>query len=95
MLDQRRTATLFALDQGLRRSRLAQNAGRLNFLLRDLKDSKTDHFGRDLGAPPAATAIDGHREGASTTSRAASISTTSCSRTARRNPEAVKQLERI
>jgi general secretion pathway protein K len=57
-LDQRRSGTLFALDQGLQIA-LGAEAWAADFLKRDLQDSQTDHFGETWARPLPPLPIEG------------------------------------
>ncbi len=57
-LDQRRSATLFALDQGYEIA-LGAEAWAADFLKQDLQDSKTDHFGETWAQPLPPLPIEG------------------------------------
>ena len=95
MLDQRRTATLFALDQGYEIA-LGAEAWAADFLLRDLKDSKTDHFGETWARPLPPLPIDGGTvEGRLDDQQGRFNLNNLVFADGTTNPEAVKQLERI
>ena len=55
MLEQRRSAKLFALDQAFQIA-LGAEAWAADFLKRDLQESQTDHFGETWARPLAAAA---------------------------------------
>jgi general secretion pathway protein K len=57
-LDQRRTGTLFALDQGYEIA-LGAEAWAADFLKQDMQDSQTDHFGEVWARPLPPLPIDG------------------------------------
>jgi general secretion pathway protein K len=57
-LDQRRTGTLFALDQGYEVA-LGAEAWAADFLKKDLQDSQTDHLGETWARPLPPLPIDG------------------------------------
>lgn len=57
-LDQRRSATLFALDQGYEIA-LGAEAWAADFLKQDMQDSKTDHFGETWAQPLPPLPIEG------------------------------------
>jgi general secretion pathway protein K len=57
-LDQRRSGTLFALDQGLQIA-LGAEAWAADFLKRDLQESQTDHFGETWARPLPPLPIEG------------------------------------
>jgi len=57
-LDQRRSGTLFALDQGLQIA-LGAEAWAADFLKRDLQDSQTDHLGETWARPLPPLPIEG------------------------------------
>jgi len=57
-LDQRRTGTLFALDQGYQVA-LGAEAWAADFLKKDLQDSQTDHLGETWARPLPPLPIDG------------------------------------
>jgi general secretion pathway protein K len=58
MLDQRRSATLFARDQGFEIA-LGAEAWAADFLKKDREDSQTDHFGERWARPLPPLPIDG------------------------------------
>jgi len=58
LLDQRRSGTLFALDQGYQIA-LGAEAWAADFLKRDLQDSQTDHLGETWARPLPPLPIDG------------------------------------
>ena len=96
MVDQRRSANLFALDTGYEVA-LGAEAWAADFLRKDAQESQTDHLGETWAKPlpplPSAKASVSSKAG-SKTCRAASTSTVSSSRDGTTNPKAVKQLER-
>ena len=61
-LDQRRSATLFALDQAYEVA-LGAEAWAADFLRQDKQDSKTDHFGEAWAQAPSAAAARRWRHG--------------------------------
>jgi general secretion pathway protein K len=95
MLDQRRTATLFALDQGLEIA-LGAEAWAAEFLQRDLQESQTDHLGEKWAKPLPPLPIEGGTvagrledlQGRFNLNNLVFADGTT-------NPEAVKQFERI
>lgn len=58
VLDQRRTGTLFALDQGYQVA-LGAEAWAADFLVQDLQDSKTDHLGEIWAQPLPPLPVEG------------------------------------
>lgn len=58
VLDQRRTGTLFALDQGYQVA-LGAEAWAADFLVQDRQDSKTDHLGEIWAQPLPPLPVDG------------------------------------
>ena len=75
-LDQRRSATLFALDQSLEIA-LGAEAWAADFLKQDLQESQTDHLGETWARPlPRCRSMAAPSKVVSRTCRAASTSTT-------------------
>lgn len=95
MLDQRRSATLFALDQGYEIA-LGAEAWAADFLRRDAQESKTDHLGETWAKPlPPLPIEDGVVEGRLEDQQGRFNLNNLAFHDGTRNPEAVKQLERI
>jgi general secretion pathway protein K len=94
-LDQRRTATLFALDQGYEIA-LGAEAWAADFLQQDLKDSKTDHLGETWAQPMPPLPIEGGAvEGRLEDLQGRFNLNNLVFADGTTNPDAVKQLERI
>jgi general secretion pathway protein K len=95
MLDQRRTATLFALDQGFEIA-LGAEAWAADFLRRDAQDSKTDHLGEVWARPLPPLPIEGGTvEGRLDDQQGLFNLNNLVFADGTTNPEGVKQLERI
>lgn len=95
MLDQRRSATLFALDQGYEIA-LGAEAWAADFLRRDAQESKTDHLGETWAKPlPPLPIEDGVVEGRLEDQQGRFNLNNLAFHDGTTNPEAVKQLERI
>lgn len=95
MLDQRRSATLFALDQGYEIA-LGAEAWAADFLRRDAQESKTDHLGETWAKPlPPLPIEDGTVEGRLEDQQGHFNLNNLAFRDGTTNPDAVKQLERI
>ena len=95
MLDQRRTATVFALDQGYEIA-LGAEAWAADFLRRDMQDSKTDHFGEAWARPLPPLPIEGGTvEGRLDDQQGLFNLNNLVFPDGTTNPDAVKQLERI
>ena len=95
MLDQRRTATMFALDQGYEIA-LGAEAWAADFLVRDLRDSKTDHLGETWARPMPPLPIEGGTvEGRIDDQQGRFNLNNLVFPDGTTNPAAVKQLERI
>lgn len=95
MLDQRRSATLYALDQGYEIA-LGAEAWAADFLRRDAQESKTDHLGETWAKPLPPLPIEaGTVEGRIEDQQGRFNLNNLSFRDGTTNPEAVKQLERI
>lgn len=95
MLDQRRSATLFALDQG-QLVALGAEAWAADVLRQDLQDSKTDHLGETWAKPLPPLPIDGGTvEGRLEDMQGRFNVNNLVHADGTTNPEAVKQLERL
>jgi general secretion pathway protein K len=94
-LDQRRSSTLFALDQGYEIA-LGAEAWAADFLRKDMQDSKTDHLGETWARPLPPLPIDGGTvEGRLEDLQGRFNLNNLVHADGTPNPEAVKQLERI
>jgi general secretion pathway protein K len=94
-LDQRRSSTLFALDQGYQIA-LGAEAWAADFLRKDMQDSKTDHLGETWARPLPPLPIDGGTvEGRLEDLQGRFNLNNLVHADGTTNPEAVKQLERI
>jgi len=94
-LDQRRSGTLFALDQGLQIA-LGAEAWAADFLKRDLQDSQTDHFGETWARPLPPLPIEGGTVEGRLEDMQGRFNLNNLIHTdGTPNPTAVKQLERI
>jgi len=94
-LDQRRSGTLFALDQGFLIA-LGAEAWAADFLKRDLQDSQTDHFGETWARPLPPLPIDGGSVEGRLEDMQGRFNLNNLVHTdGTTSPEAVKQLERI
>ena len=95
MLDQRRSATLFALDQGYLVA-LGAEGWAADILRRDLQDSKTDHLGESWAQPLPPLPIDGGTvEGRLEDLQGRFNLNNLVHADGTTNPDAVKQLERL
>lgn len=95
MLDQRRSATLFALDQGYLIA-LGAEGWAADILRRDLQDSKTDHLGESWAQPLPPLPIDGGTvEGRLEDLQGRFNLNNLVHADGTTNPDAVKQLERL
>lgn len=95
MLDQRRSATLFALDQGYEIA-LGAEAWAADFLLQDARESKTDHLGETWAQPLPPLPIEGGTvEGRLEDQQGRFNLNNLVFPDGTTNPEAVKQLERV
>ncbi len=95
MLDQRRSATLFALDQGYEIA-LGAEAWAADFLRKDAQESKTDHLGETWARPlPPLPIEDGIVEGRLEDQQGRFNLNNLVLQDGTTNPDAVKQLERI
>jgi general secretion pathway protein K len=95
MLDQRRSGTLFALDQAYEIA-LGAEGWAADFLKRDLQDSQTDHLGEIWARPLPPLPIEGGTvEGRLEDLQGRFNLNNLVSNDGTTNPEAVKQLERI
>jgi len=94
-LDQRRSGTLFALDQGYEIA-LGAEAWAADFLKKDMQDSKTDHLGETWARPLPPLPIDGGTVEGRLEDMQGRFNLNNLIHTdGTPNPEAVKQLERI
>jgi general secretion pathway protein K len=94
-LDQRRSGTLFALDQGLQVA-LGAEAWAADFLKRDLQESQTDHFGETWARPLPPLPIEGGTVEGRLEDMQGRFNLNNLIHTdGTPNPTAVKQLERI
>jgi len=94
-LDQRRSGTLFALDQGYEVA-LGAEAWAADFLVRDLRETQTDHLGEVWARPLPPLPIDGGTVEGRIEDLQGRFNLNSLSNTdGTTNPEAVKRLERI
>jgi general secretion pathway protein K len=94
-LDQRRSGTLFALDQGYEIA-LGAEAWAADFLKRDMQDSQTDHLGETWARPLPPLPIDGGTVEGRLEDMQGRFNLNNLIHTdGTPNPEAVKQLERI
>jgi len=94
-LDQRRSGTLFALDQGYQIA-LGAEAWAADFLKRDLQDSQTDHLGETWARPLPPLPIDGGTVEGRLEDMQGRFNLNNLIHTdGTPNPDAVKQLERI
>jgi general secretion pathway protein K len=95
MLDQRRSATLFSLDQGYEIA-LGAEAWAADFLLQDARESKTDHLGETWARPLPPLPIEGGAvEGRLDDQQGRFNLNNLVFQDGTTNPEAVKQLERV
>ena len=95
MLDQRRSATLFALDQGYLIA-LGAEGWAADILRRDLQDSKTDHLGESWAQPLPPLPIDGGTVEGRLEDLQGRFNLNNLVHTdGTTNPDAVKQLERL
>ena len=95
MLDQRRSATLFALDQGYLVA-LGAEGWAADILRRDQQDSKTDHLGESWAQPLPPLPIDGGTvEGRLEDLQGRFNLNNLVHADGTTNPDAVKQLERL
>ena len=95
MLDQRRSATLFALDQAYEIA-LGAEAWAADFLRRDAQESKTDHLGETWAKPLPPLPIEGGVVEGRLEDQQGRFNLNSLAfQDGTTNPEAVKQLERI
>ncbi len=95
MLDQRRSATLFALDQGYLVA-LGAEGWAADILRRDLQDSKTDHLGETWAQPLPPLPIDGGTVEGRLEDLQGRFNLNNLVHTdGTTNPDAVKQLERL
>jgi general secretion pathway protein K len=94
-LDQRRTGTLFALDQGYEIA-LGAEAWAADFLKKDMQESQTDHFGETWARPLPPLPIDGGTVEGRLEDMQGRFNLNNLIHTdGTPNPAAVKQLERI
>ena len=94
-LDQRRSGTLFALDQGYEIA-LGAEAWAADFLKKDMQDSQTDHLGETWARPLPPLPIDGGTVEGRLEDMQGRFNLNNLIHTdGTPNPEAVKQLERI
>ena len=94
-LDQRRTGTLFALDQG-QQVAFGAEAWAADFLKRDLQDSQTDHLGEAWARPLPPLPIEGGTVEGRLEDMQGRFNLNNLVHTdGTPNPDAVKQLERI
>ena len=95
-LDQRRTGTLFAIDQGYEVA-LGGEAWAADFLRKDLQDSKTDHLGETWARPLPPLPLDdgGTIEGRLEDLQGRFNLNNLIHADGTPNPEAIQQLERI
>jgi len=94
-LDQRRTGTLFALDQGYEVA-LGAEAWAADFLKRDLQDSQTDHLGETWARPLPPLPIEGGTvEGRLEDMQGRFNLNNLVHADGTPNPDAIKQFERI
>lgn len=94
-LDQRRTGTMFALDQGLEIA-LGAEAWAADFLKRDMQESQTDHFGETWARPLPPLPIEGGTVEGRLEDMQGRFNLNNLVHTdGTPNPVAVKQLERI
>jgi general secretion pathway protein K len=94
-LDQRRSGTLFALDQGFQIA-LGAEAWAADFLKRDLQESQTDHFGETWARPLPPLPIEGGTVEGRLEDMQGRFNLNNLIHTdGTPNPTAVKQLERI
>jgi general secretion pathway protein K len=94
-LDQRRTGTLFALDQGYEVA-LGAEAWAADFLKRDMQESQTDHFGEAWARPLPPLPIEGGTVQGRLEDMQGRFNLNNLIHTdGTPNPTAVKQLERI
>jgi len=95
MLDQRRSATLFSLDQSYEIA-LGAEAWAADFLLQDARESKTDHLGETWARPLPPLPIEGGAvEGRLDDQQGRFNLNNLVFQDGTTNPEAVKQLERV
>jgi general secretion pathway protein K len=94
-LDQRRTGTLFALDQGYEIA-LGAEAWAADFLKKDMQESQTDHFGETWARPLPPLPIEGGTVEGRLEDMQGRFNLNNLVHTdGTPNPAAVKQLERI
>ena len=94
-LDQRRTGTLFALDQGYEIA-LGAEAWAADFLKKDMQESQTDHFGETWARPLPPLPIEGGTVEGRLEDMQGRFNLNNLIHTdGTPNPAAVKQLERI